>query len=159
MTPRGCLVCVCVSSPCDAAECEFVHCGSVPGSLLNGAKLQYVHQAISGELAAALGITSLRESLLVTQSLKKDFACWSAPDVRAQVRRKSISNQSGTSNKVCLVTHVTSQLHHDFPAHTFLLDLLELADLAGARKFELLIDERLHAAQSLVNPGFASCQV
>jgi hypothetical protein len=37
-------------------------------------------------------------------------------------------------------------------------DLLEVADLAGARRFEVLIDERHHAAQSLLNPGLAACQ-
>lgn len=43
--------------------------------------------------------------------------------------------------------------------HTLIpADLLEVADLAGARRFEVLIDERQHAAQSLLNPGLAACQ-
>ncbi len=103
------------------------------GSIANKDQVQFIHDSVPVDLVVPLGVGSLREMLLVDQKFKKDVMCMSAAHVRAQLRA-------------------------DLPMHACIMDLLEVADLNGARKFELLLDERTHPSTSLLNPGLADCQ-
>lgn len=60
------------------------------------------------------------------------------------------------AHTLCLCLSLT-QGHEGLPL-TFLLDLVEVADLLGARNLHIMLDLRQHGTQSLLHPGLARFQ-
>ena len=68
------------------AKLTFNDAPWLSGTIMNKDAVQFVHASIGSELAAALGVGSLREMLLVNKSLKKDIVCMGAAQIRSQVQ-------------------------------------------------------------------------
>ena len=95
---------------------------------------RFVHEAVGAELAEKLGARSLRYMLLLEEKLTDALPCPAA----AQVAR-ALGDAGGGE------------------AH-LLLDLLEVADVLGAKAAHFCVDRRRHRAQSLLSPSLAPLQ-
>lgn len=89
-----------------------------------------VHPDVSNEVAEKLGARSLRYMFLVDQEMTSDVPCPGLELTRAVTDEPKL----------------------------VLFDLLEVADVAGARRVEICIDGREHPRQSLLQPNLAPFQ-
>jgi len=153
---------------------------SFPSPLAGG--LRFVHADVGAELAEKLGARSLRYMMLLEEKLTDALPCPAA----AQVAR-SLGGDGGAlrdTHAICCYasshahlppldcglhpsrTRVSLTPHHPTNALSggnegeaqLLLDLLEVADVLGAKAAHFCLDRRHHRAQSLLSPGLAGLQ-
>jgi len=109
-------------------------------------KMRFVHASIGEKAAEVLGARSLREVLLANQSGMQNIPCPSAESLRqllgARVKRRSVTNRQRTIREDAKV----------------IMDLLEVAEMAGVTKVKIFADNRTHKDESLLHPGLTQGQ-
>ena len=118
-------------------------------SLAGKLRLRFVHSKIPCDAAMMLGARSLREVLLANQSGMQNIPCPSADSLR-QLHSKRAWCWSGKSDK-----KIERGAREDSRA---IMDLLEVAEMAGVNKVKVLADYRTHNDESLLHPGLKAAQ-
>jgi len=154
-----------------ASQLAFNDAAWLLATLAQKDSIAFVHPRLSNELAAKLGIKSLRELLLLNQSYKRDVPC----PTPANIVRKIVDllgpqvDLPGEDGAVESAPVAASASQEDALVSrngvaglealtTALLDLVELADSAGARTCQVVLDHRAHPSESLFNPLLSAAQ-
>jgi sacsin len=109
-------------------------------------KARFVHELVGVKAAEVLGAKSLREVLLANQSGMQNIPCPSAASLKQLLGKRAKAR--GTRSEERAAREDTKVV----------MDLLEVAEMAGVSKIKILADFRTHKDESLLHPGLAKGQ-
>ncbi len=117
-------------------------------SLGDKMRLRFVHDMVGETEAQILGARSLREVLLANQSGMQVIPCPTAESLKTLLSRRTRRRKEDFAKRSKSFTQDTQVI----------MDLLEVAEMAGVKKVKAMIDYRSHSTESLLHPALASCQ-
>ena len=121
-----------------AAELTYDDAPWMSATLRGGGGPRFVHEEVGAVLAERLGARSLRYMLLLEEKITDTLPCPAAAQVARALGEAGGGEGGGEAH--------------------LLLDLLEVADVLGAKAAHFCIDRRRHRAQSLLSPALAPLQ-